>query len=657
MSLNRTFDRYRVLAVDDNPAILGDYQKIVGQNSAKSADGLDALASAFLGSEREESKVSSLNLDLIKATQGQQALDLVRESVKNDERFAVALVDMRMPPGWDGLQTIEEIWKVDDKIQTVICTAYTDYSRDQIIERLGDTDRLLILRKPFESVEVMQILAAMTAKWDTGMQLQEYIDSLETKVKERTQVLQAINMQLQGEIRRRMTAESSLRRAALHDPLTDLPNRILLMSRLDHYARRASTEAGQTFAVLYLDLDNFKYINDGLGHPGGDQVLVGVAQRLVHAAADIEATLPIREVTVSRIGGDEFVVALDGVLDQQVVDKAASLIHASLGDGFMVDGHTVQAETCVGVAIGDRNNDSPESLLRDADTALYQAKSIGRSETMIFNESMREDLLERMAMEHDLRAADLDEDFIVHYQPVVDLNSGHIIGAEALVRWKHPAFGLVPPNRFIPIAEEIGLMPEIGLRVMQTACRQIAAWSTRFTNYADLFIDLNISGSQITDPELVSKIMRIVEASSLPAERIHMDVAEVVFTAQTQQVSTVLEALQSRGIRVYIDDFGVGYSSISSLHRAAISGVKLDREFIQQMAEDGVYTSTVQALVTLAENRNLKLVAEGVETMNQLVQLQSLDCPIGQGYFFSAAVEAREFEKMLSSDVAWRRTA
>lgn len=665
MPLQRQHETYRILLADDNQEILEDYRKILRPENHHGQ--LHALAQAFFspadqaapdspGDPEKPAAPARPRYAIDTASQGPEAVEMIRRAVEAGRPYALAIVDMRMPPGYGGLETIERAWALDPDLQTVICSAYSDYSHADILERLGDSDRLLILRKPFDTIEVSQIASALTAKWDASRQVRCHLESLEDKIRQRTDALEKANLNLREAVRKRTEAETRMRRAALHDALTDLPNRTLLIDRLERFAERCQPLPSATYGVLFMDLDNFKVVNDGLGHPVGDRLLIGVAQRLLQAVHRIEHELEIREATVSRLGGDEFIVGLDGVADHDQAQRAADILRAALGTPVRLDERDLYVETSIGIALAQESSDTPESIIRDADTALYLAKSRGKDQTAVFDAEMREMAEQRLTLENDLRRAFEVGELTLAYQPIVSLESGDIVSAEALLRWDHPAEGTIPPQQFVPIAEETALINNIGQWVLEEACLQAVSWA-RYPTPRPLSVCVNVSPKQVLSGDLTEGVRTALERSGLGADRLRIEITEGLLLRDAVVVRDTFDELREMGVSLVLDDFGTGHSSLSHLHQIPVDGIKLDRSFVQQLAEDGVYTNSVQALITLAANRQMSVVAEGIETLTQLVQLQTLDCAYGQGFYFSRPANAYEFERLLLGGACWRYSA
>ncbi|HEY9859658.1 MAG TPA: EAL domain-containing protein [Candidatus Obscuribacterales bacterium] len=434
-------------------------------------------------------------------------------------------------------------------------------------------------------------------------------------------------------------AEEQLLHSALHDALTYLPNRALFMDRLAHAIQRAKRSVGHLFAVLLIDLDRFKLINDSLGHLVGDQLLVAIARRL-------EACLRLGD-TVARLGGDEFAVLLEDIQSLSCATQIAERIKHALALPFNLNGYEVFTTASIGIALYTPSYVQPGNLLRDADIALYRAKALGKARYEVFNLSMHAHAVERLQLETDLRRAIDRQEFQLHYQPIVALTTGEIVGVEALVRWHHPQRGLVAPTEFIAVAEETGLIVPLGCWVLQEACQQVANWQAQFPSCRPLTISVNISGRQFSQTDLMTQVSQILQTTELAPGSLKLEITESVLMENAESAIAMLLALKALNVQLYMDDFGTGYSSLSYLHRFPIDTLKIDRSFVTTMDTDSKNSEIVQAIITLAHNLGMQVIAEGVETAVQQTQLSQMRCEYGQGYLFSKPVPAATVTNLL----------
>ncbi len=440
----------------------------------------------------------------------------------------------------------------------------------------------------------------------------------------------------------RKSAEEKLLHEAIHDVLTGLPNRALFMDLLGRSVARGRRRKGYLFAVLFLDLDRFKVINDGLGHMVGDQLLVGLARRLEKCLRP--------EDTVARLGGDEFTVLLEDINDTSDATRVAERIHNELETPFSIAGHEVYTSVSIGIALSTTDYEIPDHILRDADIAMYRAKALGKARHEVFDTGMHTRAVALLQLETDLRRALDRREFLLHYQPIVTLQGARrVVGFEALLRWQHPQRGLLLPADFMAVAEEAGLMLPVGYWVLEEACRQVREWSERA--HRQLLVSVNLSNRQFAVPELPERVARTLADTGLPPERLKLEITESAIMEHGDAVVAVLGRLRALGVDFFIDDFGTGYSSFSALHRFPVSTLKIDRSFVQALDRDGESTEIVRTVLTLAQNLHLNVIAEGVETKEQLERLRQLKCPQAQGTLLGEPLPAEAAAAFLAKGV------
>ncbi|HEY9282938.1 MAG TPA: EAL domain-containing protein [Pyrinomonadaceae bacterium] len=432
----------------------------------------------------------------------------------------------------------------------------------------------------------------------------------------------------------RKRAEEQLVHSALHDALTGLPNRALFMDHLKLAIERAKRRPGRIFALLFLDLDRFKVINDSLGHMIGDQLLVGIARRL-------EAHLRPGD-TVARLGGDEFTILLEDINEVSEATDVAERLQAELSAPFNLSGREVFTTVSIGVAPSTLCYSHPEDVLRDADTAMYRAKSLGKARYALFDKAMHSRAVDIMQLETDLRRAVERGEFILHYQPIVSLEDFTISGFEALVRWQHPERGLIGPEKFIPVAEEMGLISAVGDWVLAEATHQMKDWQVRYPTPLNLTMNVNISSQQFAQNGLVERVEQILRETGLDARHLKLEITENLVMDSIETATRLMHRLRALGVQLAIDDFGTGYSSLSYLHRFPVTTLKVDRSFVMRMNDNNENTEIVRTILMLARNLGMDVVAEGVETNGQLRLLRESFCEYGQGYFFCKPVPAEQ---------------
>lgn len=856
----------RILVVDDNASLLEVFRKILSGDTEIAAEPLASLEAVLFATQPERLERPTFLVDGVR--DGEQGRNCVLQACSEGRPYAVAFVDMRMPGGWDGLKTIEELWRADPEIQVVICTAYADYSWDDITARLGRSDRLLILRKPFEKIEVLQLAIALSDKWWLNRERNARLVDLEQRVEERTRHLQLalsereraerelaqfftlttdilcvigldgclkqFNPALQKilgysaeelqdlpfaeilhpegnvfaeiqklalqtgkqsgletrcrtrdgayrwiewdfvaaenhsvlyctgrditgrqeaeQTRKRLAAvlegtvdiiffadpqwqvlylnrtgrelfpvhqeedigrsaydfyppwaseiirnqglptavrqgtwrgetavicadgrevpvsqvieahrtpagemeffstilrdigdrksyEAQLQYQATHDPLTGLPNRTLLADRLKQamsYAQRYDRRV----TVVVIDLDNFKWINDSLSHMIGDELLKTMAQRMADCIR--------RTDTVSRLGGDEFVIILfDQPKKTETIAPAIQKIQASIAQPVHLAGHELQVGCSIGLSTYPGDGQDADTLLKNADAAMYHAKEIGGNNFQFFTAEMNIRIQERLALQEGLRNAIERKEFVLLYQPQIDLKSGRLVGVEALIRWQHPDLGMIAPGSFIALAEETGLIVPIGDWALQTACKQNKAWQD--AGRSPLRMSVNVSARQFREKDLINRVAHALQESGLEAKYLELELTESLLVQDVQEAIATMRELNAMGVQLSIDDFGTGYSSLSYLKRFPVGRLKIDQSFVRGIPADRDDQAIAKAVISLGHRMNLKVIAEGVETEKQLAFLRDNNCDEMQGYYFSEPVSVQEFEKFFDA--------
>lgn len=721
--LNSEFDNRKILIIDDDSRIHEDFRKILGEKTADSEfDQLEAVLFAD-----DQTSTAGIHYELESAYQGEEGYQKVVKAQQQGRPYAMAFVDMRMPPGWDGLETIKQIWSVDTQIQLVICTAYSDYSWNEVLYHLGASDRLIILKKPFDMVEVQQIATALTTKWRLSCesmsrlrQVQEseekyraVVDSVEDAImtldaqgnilfvnhnpwhminqavghnyyagikdEYRSKVMESVNhvfstgqqksieYATQGEgnhtvwsegrispyykdnkvvaatlVASDISARKELDWQLRHDELTGLANRAYFLAYLEDCLKKR--EPSQRFAVLFVDLDHFNLTNDCFGHEVGDKLLVQVAKLLSEHVQQDEM--------LARLGGDEFAMLKCADNGQQELESFISLLRELLSQAVQVDGFDIYSSASIGVVIIDEPDLSANELLRDADAALYHAKSKGRNRHEYFDQEMRKRVVQRVRLGNELREAIQQDQFEVHYQPMVGLDEARLLGFEALIRWQHPSRGLVPPDEFIPVAEETGLIFSITRKVLEKVCRQLAAWKQQ--GLPDIKISVNCSARDFNEGKLKQVISEVVEASGIDIHRLALELTESSIMEDVENSIETMRELSEMGLTISIDDFGTGYSSFSYLKQFTIAKLKIDREFIRDIPHNEDDAAIVEAIIAMAKRLKIRVVAEGVESREQLQFLKSAGCDMVQGYLLGKPMPETQAGLCLQDD-SWLR--
>jgi diguanylate cyclase (GGDEF)-like protein len=446
-----------------------------------------------------------------------------------------------------------------------------------------------------------------------------------------------------ADVTERERARERLRHQALHDPLTDLPNRTLFMDRLEHALATLEWSEGDAVAVLFVDLDDFKVVNDSLGHEVGDALLVAVAERL---------RVALKEDTVARFGGDEFAILLESIIGPSDATHLARRIIEELRKPFVVEGREVYTSPSIGIVSAASSHDRPKDLLRKADLAMYAAKAKGKACYEAFDPAMSVRATERLEVENDLRRVIERGEIRAHYQPKVLLRTGEIVGTETLMRWEHPERGLLPPAAFISIAEKTDLIVPLGRWVLAEACRQTRGWQDLYSSGPPLGVSVNVSGRQLRHPELVKDVGRVLQETGLEPGSLGLEITESVLVEDELSTLATLRELKCLGIKLMIDDFGTGYSSLSYLKRLPADFLKIDRSFIERLGEDPKDEGIVSAVIELARVLGMEAIAEGVENAEQAAHLRELGCHFAQGNLFSKPLPAEGVGALLATGLA-----
>ena len=553
------------------------------------------------------------------------------------------LLDIMMPEvdGYEICQTFKA-WELTADIPVIFISALDDVFDKVKAFRVGGVD---YITKPFEFQEVLVRVQNQLALRSARLEILKLNVELEDRVKQRTGELEKTLQKLQEEINSRQELQSQLLDIALHDSLTGLPNRVLFIRRLKNALNRAKKESSYQFALLFLDCDRFKVINDSLGHLVGDELLIAIAHRLQ------ACLIPIH--TLARLGGDEFGILLENITDINMAIQVAEQILQQLSLAFKLSRYEVFMNASIGISWGNKNYDRPEYLLRDADTAMYRAKAQGRAKYHVFNPAMHQEAIQLLELENDLRRAVERQEFLVYYQPIISLTTGRISGFEALVRWQHPIRGLVSPIEFIPVAEETGLINAINTWVLQSACHQLSIWQHYPVTPEPLTMSVNLSARLFLQPNLIEQIDRIIYENKINPAYLELEITESVIMENTNAIKIILDQLKERKIKLIMDDFGTGYSSLSYLHSFPFNAIKIDKSFVKRMQENKENMGLVPAMIGIANSMGMSAIAEGVETQEQLVQLRSLNCNFAQGYLFSQPIAQQFVIKLLAKSPQW----
>jgi diguanylate cyclase (GGDEF)-like protein len=536
-----------------------------------------------------------------------------------EEGIVVPLVICdQMMPGMSGDQLLIKIHAHYPQTRKILLTGQTELSN--VIQAINHANLYRYITKPWDETDLSLTVKEAIASY---FQTQQLI--------EQNTILQAVNRNLKEQIDRREQMEKRLVHQALHDVLTGLPNRNLLMQRVEKSLLIQKRHPDYLFALLFIDLDRFKVINDSLGHQIGDRLLEKIARKLEKTIRNTD--------TVARLGGDEFVMLLEPLKSVDDAIRVAQRITSEFQLPLALEGREVFTNASIGVAFGSSEYERGADLLRDADIAMYRAKEKGKGRYEVFDRVMYAEAIARLHLENDLRKALEQQQLQVYYQPIIVVDSLKIKGFEALIRWQHPVKGLISPAQFIPIAEETGLIVSIGEWILQSVAEQIKLWQEQYS--LDFAVSVNLSAKQLREADFIAKIDQILAQQGLKGRNLHLELTESMLMENVEELIVLLCALKSRGIEISIDDFGTGYSSLSYLHRFPAQYLKIDRSFIQDICNNTESFKITELIITLAHSLNMSAIAEGVETQAQLDCLRSLGCEYVQGYLFSPPLPAK----------------
>ena len=604
----------RVLVVDDEAEVRDAYRQILLESEvSREMAGFHALRSRLFRKQDGTSprrRTHSVGFEAVFCDQADAAVAAVREALAQERPFSVVFLDMRMPPGADGVWAATRIRELDPAVEIVICTAYSDTDPCEMGGIVPPEDKLSYLQKPFHPHEVRQMTIALASKW---------------------------------------RAERRIVRLAYFDTLTGLPNREHSQTRLKG-ALQAAREHGRTLAVLYLDLDNFKRVNDTLGHAAGDELLCVVANRLRGSLrySDFgsgDASSNARPGDIARLGGDEFMVLLPNLRGSADAEVVAGRLIDALREPVQFAQNTLVITPSVGIAVYPQDGADAETLLRNADLAMYFAKRKSPGTCAFFDVSMNARALQRFTIEDRLRGALERNEFHLQYQPQFDVRTGSISGMEALLRWTNADLGALSPAEFIPVAEETGLILGIGTWALRNACRQAHAWHTEGLPVGRIAV--NVSGRQFARAEFPGEVAAILRETGLNPAMLELEITESVVMADEAWAEKAINELKQLGLSLAIDDFGTGYSSFGRLRNFAVDRLKIDRSFVTSISEGSDDRAIAAAIIAMSRSMRISVTAEGVENFPQLAFLQEQQCQDAQGFLLSRPLQADAAHELL----------
>lgn len=621
----------RVLVVDDSPVLREEFRSVL------SSEEFGAVAPGEFApgrAERRHGHSEPLSFAVDTATNGQEAVAMATAARDRGEPYAVVFIDMKLDAEMQGLGAVGRLWDADPELQVVACTGPAGHPWSEVTRVLGRTDRLLLLRKPIDPEEVRQIATTLARKWHLARAASLHLDELDSHAR-------ATTAKLEEQIRLRSEVEEELRHLAYHDPVTGLPNRTYLYDRIEQCIQRSLRSPDFKYAVLFLDLDNFKLINDTMGHDRGDWLLKDVAQRLRNCMRSLDAIAKVEEDVAARVGGDEFIVLLEGIRDPEDCLRVAQRFIDILNRPFRIDGKELVVCASIGLATSSREYLQAKDVLRDADTAMYRAKSLGKGQYALFDPEMHNAAKRRLEIESRLRDTVNRERMRLFYQPIVDVQTQKLLGFEALFRCDIPGLEATP-QEIINVAEDSGLIIPIGNWVFRRACRDLRQWQAEHPHSQHLRMNVNISRRELADIGLVESVRKAMADFSVPSHLITVEVTESGIFKDKDVALERLRELRDLGVRLYMDDFGTGYSSLACLHSYPLDGVKIDRAFTATMIRDQRYIAVVRAIVTLCRALRMGITVEGIENPEQLELVDSLGCDSAQGYLFAKPMSAED---------------
>ena len=736
-----------ILIIDDNPAIHTDFIKVLSSSSVNNE--LDELDRQIFGDDEaliKELALKKHTYSLPKfifdsASQGREGVELIKLAIAQGKRYTLAFVDVRMPPGWDGIETIRRMWEVDSEIQVVICTAYSDYSWEDTVEQLGMGDNYLILKKPFDTVAVRQLACALTRKWILAQDSKNYTQTLKQTIDEKTKSLQnslsllrsTIESSADGilvvdlnkklidfntkfltmwdisnamvidknsitlfkhmlrqlyrsgkylkqiyhldnnigqtsrhtmhfkdgkilecssqphymndviigrvwgfrDVTERAKLEQKLEYQASHDMLTGLPNRILLNDRIQQNIEFA-VRNNRKFALLFFDLDRFKLVNDSLSHEIGDSLLCMVANRL--------STLVRKQDTFARLGGDEFVMIIPELKKDDDVAIICKKILQAFKQPFELANREIIISTSIGISLYPRDGKTVNTLLKNADLAMYQAKENGGNQFHFYTRHLNKQTSVRFKQESELHHAIERNEFVLHYQPQLSIDKRNLLSVEALIRWQHPVKGLLLPIDFIRVAEESGLIIQIGEWVIREACRQINVWKNN--GLPMIRVAVNVATQQLKQNNFADTIKSILTEYQIDPQFLELEITENVVITHSEIIH-MINLIKKLGVKIVLDDFGTGKSSLNYLKQIHIDRLKIDKSFVQNISTSHTDEVIIEAIIAMARSFNFKVLAEGVENQDQMNFLKKLQCDEVQGYLFSKPLPALAIEDFM----------
>lgn len=637
---------HRILIVDDNESIHNDFKSILNPPKIKN-DKLESIEKKLFGG-KESTSLSCIVYKIDDAYQGEEAIEMVELAEKENYPYSILFMDVRMPPGIDGIQTIKKIWEKQPRLEVVICTAYSDYTWDQMIKELGATDHLLFIKKPFDSTAVKQIAISLTTKSNLAKKNIEHVNNLENKVKKRTEELDMIITKLKDEISLRKEKESELVYLAKHDSLTGLYNRHSFYDILEKIISQYKNN-NFSFALFFIDVDNFKPVNDIMGHDIGDRLLIEITKRLKLCLnkyfnisipnEDNEKEKIFYSDLIFRIGGDEFtaIINLENIQQKKISQKFLDCIDIP----YIVNKKKINITCSVGISIFPQDTDNSKNLIKYADTAMYKAKET-KGILISFNEIKDKMFLSQLALEEELGSALAKKEITIYYQGLLD-KSGKMIGIEALIRWEHPIRGTLKPLEFIYIAEKTGHIIKIGKYILNVACKHLKELHKK--GFKNLFVLVNCTIKQFYDPQFINIIESALKTADLEPRYLKLGLEEKFSIEDPERSLSVIKILNKKGIQFTIDGFGKGKSILNFIQNVPKNTIiKIDRTYVKNIVSNINDKDFLYSMLDLIKSKNLNAIVSGIETIEQKDILIQKDC-IFQGFYFNKPKPFEDFVK------------
>ena len=608
----------RILVVDDDALLLDEYVRCFGKDfdSEFGTSTLSDLEKAIFGDDEGESDTARFAVET--RDQGEAAVDAVREAVKDEQPYSIVFLDIRMPPGIDGIEAAKRIRALDPDVNIVIVTGSSSAKVDKLDSMIPPADKIFFFEKPFHALECRQLAAALCGKWHADLALRRANEELELRVERRT---------------------AALHKLAYYDPVTRLANQWLLLDELQALIDKSEDGVGDSVVVL-LDIDRFSFLNETMGYDAGTELLRSVGNRLSRTLCEEKKG---SRAIVGRSGADEFAVLIPGVDNDVEIRKAAEQVKKIVEEPFLINGRDIFLKAAVGVAWHPIHGRDSKQIFRCADAALHRSKRSPDNAITFYHSEMRYRARHKFDLEAEFRHALEDGQITAFYQPQQCTTTGDLAGVEALARWIRPDGTIVPPSEFVPLSEEMGMSDALFETILRDVCSKVAAWKSE--GEWNIPVSVNISAHQLRNADLVSLIKDILQSEDVDRKLINLELTETALLEDLKVARPVLDDLNAYGVGIHIDDFGTGYSSLSYLAQLPVQTLKIDQSFIANLTESGTNTRVVQAIIALAKAMELDVIGEGVETDQQYAILRRLECGLVQGFFIAKPMPADRFRR------------